>query len=482
MSIETQLRDYRAHFEAELSEVPLADVPKPAPLRTAATTVRLRGARWAAAVAAGFATLLLVGAAALLFRSDAGDPVAPSTTAETPTTQVPEVAPTTEAPVTTTLGPPATAPFALVFDEVLDGERMATGPTIAIGPDGLPVIWYWAQDPEVFFGDAIGPSGMRIVRCADAACGDYEIIDASSEVSAMSLAAFLPDGAPVFVEAEGFPGATEGTGMIDGLAELHVCSDALCSEVETTVLESVDYRDLIVNFPRVVGGGSGTPVLYFQSDAPPATPSVKVMSCEDRACSNGTVTTLSDDAWGPEPYVTEAGALVLLYRQDLSNNWLAMSCDELDCSDGATAIPVDEALGLIRPTPVVWGGGPDDEGIEVCFGPACTAIEGVHGDGFEVVMGPDGALLVVYAPFGDDGELKSLMVMTCADLACATTTSVEVASLITDENLALGRWAHGADPSVMIGDDGLPLVAYGTIEGLHLIRCEDLACTPPRDG
>ncbi|HSG79001.1 MAG TPA: hypothetical protein VLD62_05415 [Acidimicrobiia bacterium] len=30
-----------------------------------------------------------------------------------------------------------------------------------------------------------------------------------------------------------------------------------------------------------------------------------------------------------------------------------------------------------------------------------------------------------------------------------------------------------------IGADGLPIVAYGDDRGVHLIRCPDLACTPP---
>jgi hypothetical protein len=370
---------------------------------------------------------------------------------------------------------------ALAFDEVLDDERMAANPTISIGPDGLPVIWYWSEDAEVFFGDGIGsPGGVRIVRCAEATCGAFEVIDASPDISALPPAVFLPNGAPVFVEAGGFPGATEGTGMLDGLAELHVCADAFCSEVETTVLESVDYPDLILNVPQVLVGNRELPILIFQSDAPPAVNSIKIMVCEDRACTASTVTTLIDQAWGPQAYATDNGGLVLLYH-DFAMDWLAITCAELDCSDGATTVTIDDALGLIPrgTTPILSGGGPDDDNVEVCFGPACIAIEGVGGADSKAIVGADGLLLLVWVPTESQPDYGHLLVTKCADASCSEHTTVQVASLISDGDLALGRFVVGVGPSVAIGDDGLPLIVYGTIDGLHLIRCLDTACTAP---
>ncbi len=477
-SVETTIRTHLQANDAAQETIEWAEIvarrEADIPLVTPPRRSYLTGV-WVA-VAAAVVTILLFGFIPFLVNTEK---TPPANTAVP--TSLADSAPTTNAnSVESTV-----VADGLAFDELLDSGRMATSSAIVVGPDGLPVIWYWSEDPEVFFGDAVGPSGLRIIRCADAACGDYEVIDASHDLSALPPAGFFPDGAPVFVEAGSFPGATEGTGMVSGLAELHVCTDANCSDVESTVLETVDYPDLILNVPQVLIGESGLPVLIFQSDAPPAVNSIKVMACEDRACTTATVTTLADEAWGPQAYVSETGGLVVLYR-DLENGWLALTCALLDCSDGATAVAVDDAVSLVPGglTPVWWGGGPDDEGLEVCLGPTCIAI-GVLADGegpygYAVVMDSDGLPLVVYLANTNHGPGR-LLVSKCVDASCNDHTTVEVAGpLVSEADLALGRFHHG-EVSVVIGDSGLPLIAYGTIDGLHLIRCADPACNPPNN-
>jgi hypothetical protein len=197
------------------------------------------------------------------------------------------------------------------------------------------------------------------------------------------------------------------------------------------------------------------------------------------------VTTLFDEAWGPQAYVSETGGLVLLYH-DFENRWLAITCATLDCSDGATAVPVDEAMGLVPGgvAPVLWGGGPDDDGLEVCFGPSCISVDGIGAAGRKATVGADGMLLLVHAPVDNQSESdwpRHLLVTKCANASCSEHTTVQVASLISDQDVALGKFVVGFGPSLVIGDDGLPLIAYGAIDGLHLIHCPDLACTPPKD-
>jgi len=405
---------------------------------------------WHVAVAAAAATFLILGGVAWLAPFGGSTPSAdePTVTAISDEITTPET--TVPLEPSEPVGP-VVVDDSSVFDEILDDERMANNPTIQIGPDGLPVIVYWSED---FFGESV-PEGLRMVRCADLACSEYQITAVSATLSgfwADPPVAYLPDGAPVFVEAGSFPGATEGTGMVDGLAELHVCTDAICSGGETTVLETVDYPDLILNVPQVLIGDLGLPVLIFQSDAPPAVNSIKVMTCGDRACTASTVTTLFDEAWGPQAYVSETGGLILLYR-DLANGWHAITCAALDCSDGATAVPVDEAMGLVPGgvTPILSGGGPDDEGFEVCFGPSCSTIDGVGGGGTKAVVGSDGLLLLIHVPvdflpvdFQTESVGLHLLVTKCADASCSEHTTVQVASLISDEDLALGRFVVGS--------------------------------------
>jgi hypothetical protein len=111
-------------------------------------------------------------------------------------------------------------------------------------------------------------------------------------------------------------------------------------------------------------------------------------------------------------------------------------------------------------------------------------IEGVEGEGLagtKAVVGSDGLLLLIHAPSNQlepDGP-RQLLVTKCVNASCSEHTTVQVASLISDQDLALGKFVVGFGPSVLIGGNGLALIAYGAIDGLHLIRCPDLACTPP---
>lgn len=481
---ETPLQDQiRVYSEALVKDLPsqptwIADAGASAASQPAKSW---RG--WAVAATTAALTIVLLGSIAL--RSPFDDSSTPG--AEPSATTTPQEITTASTTIPSEPGEPVgpVAPDdASVFDETLDGERMANHPTIQIRADGLPVIWYWSED---FFGGESGPSGMRTVRCADLTCSDYQIIDAGTDLSTFSYymapppAAYLPDGAPVFVGAGSFPGATEGTGMIDGLAELHVCADAVCSSGETTVLETVDYPRFIGHIPQVLVGDRGLPILFFGSNVRGVN-SIKVMACQNRACTASTVTTLIDVdvLGGPQAYAANDGGLVLLY-QDLAGGWLAITCAELDCSDGPSTIPIDEAMDLIPggATPILWGGGPDDDGLRACFGPVCIAIDGVGGGDTKAVMGADGLLLLVHAPSELDPDYGRLFVTKCANTSCSDHTTVQVASLISDEDLALGKFVVAVGPSVVIGDRGLPLITYGAIDGLHLIRCPDAACTPP---
>ena len=71
------------------------------------------------------------------------------------------------------------------------------------------------------------------------------------------------------------------------------------------------------------------------------------------------------------------------------------------------------------------------------------------------------------------------MVAKCRDAACTEVQTSTVATLISGAEATSGRWWPGGEISIHIGESGLPMIAYGTLDGLHLIRCQDQACTPP---
>ncbi len=97
--------------------------------------------------------------------------------------------------------------------------------------------------------------------------------------------------------------------------------------------------------------------------------------------------------------------------------------------------------------------------------------------------GFDGLPILAYstATFDSDGEPIEafLVVAKCLDAGCRDIQTSIVATLIDEAEAASGRWWPGGEISIHIGDRGLPMIAYGTLDGLHLVRCRDQACAPP---
>lgn len=414
-----------------------------------------------------------------------------------PASTVPDtVQTTTRAPGQTSTGSPTTTsptPAPAVFDELLVGDQMAMKTEMVTGPDGFPVVISYYESLEAWFDGAPSEAGMEIVRCHDPECLEFDTVDIPSskwpiaEWPPLEFATLLPDGSPVFLGGEAPEGASEDGPPTDTLSSLLVCSDPGCTNMELAPLEDPPGdADFILHWPHVLIGENGFPVLYFVSGAPPATPSVRQIICADRLCTDRQVTTLIGNSYLGNLATDADGRLILTYSADQ-----AVVCEDLMCSSGTTIVDPDTLTGIeilssgMSPRSTVW----DTDLARLCLDPWCVQqldvaiADNPYGGGIvETWTDGDGLRVLLYATFPEDENGNpipvDLIVATCTDAACSSTTTHRVAEPVTEEDVAAGRWwdSDGAF-SMWLDDNGVPLIAYGTIDGVHLIRCPDAVCT-----
>lgn len=97
-----------------------------------------------------------------------------------------------------------------------------------------------------------------------------------------------------------------------------------------------------------------------------------------------------------------------------------------------------------------------------------ASSETYHGGA--VAIGADGLPLVVYRPYAYPTPSRTLRALRCADFLC----SLKITSILTETT--------NGGPAVSIGVDGLPLVAYIEYPGvdgydLNVIHCGNLSCS-----
>ncbi len=90
-------------------------------------------------------------------------------------------------------------------------------------------------------------------------------------------------------------------------------------------------------------------------------------------------------------------------------------------------------------------------------------------DGHSIMIGSDGLPVIAYAGWSGAGATR-LMVAHCEDIACTTATLTEV-------HAEAGTWGIGG-ASLTIGADGFPLVSFIDADGdLRVAHCADVACS-----
>jgi hypothetical protein len=201
------------------------------------------------------------------------------------------------------------------------------------------------------------------------------------------------------------------------------CADATCSSSSLTVLDSTsDVGDYI----SIALGADGNPVIAYY-DA--TTEDLKVAACSNATCTSATIT-----------YVD-------IGHPDISTgqfNSIAIGSDDN---------PVISYHG---------GGGSSGLKFAVCSNPTCTSSTVTTldaGSGWEssIAIGADGNPVISHAmgigASDADHADNTLLVTTCSDASCTSTTEASQGVLVANEYFERGT-------QIAIGSDGLPVIVF----------------------
>lgn len=215
--------------------------------------------------------------------------------------------------------------------------------------------------------------------------------------------------------------------------ELVICDDSACSKTSRITLADN------VSGGNVALTDDGRPVFVLALNDPPGSGAVVVV-CGDARCETGSsVAAVLDDVAVPLPFSALAiheGRLAYAYRDPDSAALYLVTCGDLEC-----------------PNPV---------SIEVV--PPIGDSENRSPDVFSLVVGADGLPVLAY---GAMGELRQLRVVHCENWACTELSDVAVSELH-------GFWRG---PSLAIGSDGNPVMAFQSSDRITVLKCEDAACS-----
>jgi len=299
--------------------------------------------------------------------------------------------------------------------------------SIAIGADGLPVISFGFNNGANF--------ELRVAHCDDPACSGATVttVDGVGNAGVDSSLVIGADGLPVITYAD----------LTNLNAKIAYCSDAACTSATLVAVAGTASAPYGIRSPSAAIGTDGLPVISYVSSYPDY--DLKVIHCDDGACSSATVTTVDTEE-------------------------MVRDCAIAIGTDGLPVI----SYGSLD----IYSSNPDILKVAHCNDAACSApatitrVEGTYGQNEWVSMaiGTDGLPIVTYM----DRDADDLKISHCNDAACtsATTTALDSAGYV------------GWQPSIAIGADGLPVISYGLgalddlrLDDLKVAHCNDLACT-----
>jgi hypothetical protein len=427
---------------------------------------RRRMPGWVAAVGAAALILVLIGGVALW------RPVSPVITeVPTPSTTVPTSSTTVPAPIS---GPAIVTPLEIVGDDAFYTGHF---PTLAFGPDGLPVVSYLVQrGPEEF--------SFKIARCADRGCRDYSSeteIPVGTWAQPHSLL-ISNDGSPVIAFIDDETPQPAQPGPPNMRVKVASCSDPACTT--HTVVD--------------LGPGQGVGLLAVEGDRllviyqslvdPEVAENVAVL-CSDFTCATpGDPSALPGETWdfGAHRAVTSDGLPVLAYTTaDFATGQNTMNlyfCTDVACTAGRSQQVADAPLnsfvtGLAlddSDIPTVAFTAADGHEIYVtrCGDPACSRASTPMSVGgrqpfnqMSLAIDSDGLPLVAFA-VGMEADTPSIRVARCADSTCSEGATVIVAEAANPWGVIMAM-GPGAIPHLIYSDPPA---------GPTLLVCGDQSC------
>lgn len=415
-TVEIQLRELAHHLDTVFADVELEELTPAGHIGLEPPRRQVPG--WVAAAAAAVLVLIAVGGTAWILRGDAPETAEPAvTTVPQPvtTTALESVTPTTGAAPTTET-PSQFVPVPNPRAGALGNNGLKDGPWVFSNAAGFPgafVTWFEVGEPPVLHVD--------VVECVSDGCSNV----VRTRLEGLTGVDQWPVSRPL-VLADGSWAWVSGQ-------ELVICDDSVCSKTSRIALAD-DFW----------GGNAaltddGRPVFILALNDPPGS-GAAVVVCGDIRCETGSsVRAILDDVAVPVPFsdlAIDEGRLAYAYRDGANAALHLVTCGDLECANPVSA----EVVPPIGDSEKGWP------------------------DVFSLAVGTDGLPVLVY---GSMGELRQLRVVHCENWACTELSDTAVSELH-------GFWQG---PSLAIGSDGNPVMAFQSNDRITVLKCEDVTCT-----
>ena len=305
-----------------------------------------------------------------------------------------------------------------VADEAAD---VAEYISLAIGNDGLPVISH----------RNVSQQSVLVTKCGNADCSSgnstVTIDDNGNDLGYYTSIAVLPDGRPVVAYLDG----TAGT------LKMVRCGSARCTGASSTNVVDAGPNN-VGEYVRVAIGADGFPVLAYRDGTLGA---LKFARCVNNECVGATVRNLVDHVAGLGlgyfvSLAIGADGIPIISHYHFSAGQLRVAkCANASCGSTAKVTVVDASPNLV-------------------------------GQESAIAIGVDGIPILSYR----DLSRSALKVARCSDADCT-----EPAQISTVDDSVHGL---GANSSIAIGLDGLPIISYAdaTSGALRVLKCGSRSC------
>lgn len=289
----------------------------------------------------------------------------------------------------------------------------------ALGSDGLPII-----------GLSIASSGLRAIKCSDAACTSSvtTVIDSSNLGGTTDHSLVVPaDGLPLFAYFD------------SNNQDLKV---ARCTSANCTGIASIVVADATGSVGRAPGIAiiGGLPKIFYHASATPGANAIKLLRCGTMDCSVGNTfaTIASENTSALSVLEGRDGASLIAFHSDVAtqDSLRLIKCTGADClvSSVSTIDSVNTGLGM--------------------------------GTGVQLRRGADGLPVMSYF----DSTFATVKVARCTrpDCASVTTTTLHAPTSSVPSG--------GTNTTALaINANGVPVVAYSG-GGMNVHSCNTRSC------
>jgi hypothetical protein len=306
---------------------------------------------------------------------------------------------------------PGLASLAVVDDPPVNS---VDEPSLAIGADGLPVMSYWD----------ITDGNLKFARCVDSACrrpAQIRVLDTTGSTGRFSDIGIGSGGLPVI------------SYVSSSTLELRLarCLDVGCAGVDLRTLDTaVEQATTAI----VVPPGDLQPVVAYRRSG-----QLHLIRCANPDCASTQARIAVDATVGSAGALSMAlggDGLPIIAFADAANGTLRFArCANAECSSRA-AVTVDDPANLV-------------------------------GSNNSVAVGPDGTPVIAYR----DDSTSTLKYARCGNANCSSGNTVTSVS---------GAGSSVFQTQIAVGDDGIPTIAFiesASAAGVRILRCGNAGCT-----